>query len=275
MDLYNDFAYQTSRQMTLKYSSSFGISSKLFSSDIKKHIYAIYGLVRVADEIVDTYMSQAAAEILEQLRSDTYLAIDRGYSVNPLVHSFALTARQYGIDKTIINPFFDSMAMDLSPKTYNTDLYHDYIHGSAEVVGLMCLRVFFQGDDRLYAKLRDGAAALGAGYQKVNFLRDLAADHGQLDRIYFPGYTFDSFDEAAKMSVIADIEADFNKADAAIKGLPSNCQTAVRLSLNYYSQLLYKLKITPIQVIKRQRVRVKTAHKLWILLVTIIKEKIK
>ncbi len=272
MDLYTRVAYQTSRHLTLAYSTSFGISSKLFSASIRPHIYAVYGLVRVADEIVDTYTGTDQRELLDALELETYTAIKTGYSTNLIVHAFALTARQYGITKTIIAPFFTSMRMDLSPQTYTEKLYKTYIYGSAEVIGLMCLRVFCSGNDTQYESLREGAQALGAAYQKVNFLRDLASDSQSLNRMYFPGTTFASFDEAAKKAIIDDIEKDIRLAKESLARLPKSSRVAVSTSLSYYSTLLEKLRHTSAERIKQKRVRVNNAHKLALLVKTIAKE---
>lgn len=273
MELYTKVAYETSRHLTLSYSSSFGISSRFFSKRIQPHIHAIYGLVRVADEIVDTYKGPDSHQLLDDLEQLTYETIKSGYSTNPIVHAFALTARSYGINRKLIGPFFDSMRMDLAPQTYSADKYDQYIHGSAEVVGLMCLRVFCNGNDTEYDRLEPGAAALGAAYQKVNFLRDLAADYKELGRLYFPGITFEHFDESAKTSIIADIKNDFTKALPALRQLPASSRKATLISYVYYSELLKKLEHTSASTIKRTRVRVPSRRKLSLIVSTLIKER--
>lgn len=266
MDLYAETAYQLSRELTLRYSTSFGQSSKLFSKTIQPHIYAIYGLVRIADEIVDTYVGPRQATLLKELEDDTYQAMRIGYSANPIVHAFALTANQYGISKALIKPFFESMRLDLKPQQYTTDLYAAYIYGSAEVIGLMCLRVFTDGNAAQYKQLAPGAKALGAAYQKVNFLRDIASDHHERGRMYFPDMTFETFDEAAKAGIIADIESDFSAALPAVHALPANAQKAVELSYRYYMELLKKLKVTPASTIKTRRIRVSNGKKISLML---------
>lgn len=273
MELYNRVAYNSSRALTLAYSSSFGISSRFFDKDIQPHIYAVYGLVRIADEIVDTYKGPDAAMQLDQLEADTFAAISSQYSTNPIVHAFALTAAIYHIDADIIKPFFASMRMDLSPQLYTSDLYQTYIHGSAEVVGLMCLRVFCKGDAAQYEALRPGACALGSAYQKVNFLRDLASDYRELGRLYFPNETFDAFDEAAKQRIIADIKSDFVTANNSLNKLPRSSQLAVRMSYVYYTELLHILSNTPVETIKTTRVRVSSLRKTWLLIRTVVKTK--
>ena len=269
MDLYARVAYANSKHLTLSYSSSFGISSRFFSKDIQPHIYAVYGLVRIADEIVDTYKGPDAAQLLDDFEQTTYRSIASGYSTNPIIHAFALTARNYSIDKQLIAPFFESMRMDIHPQDYSPQDYEKYIYGSAEVVGLMCLRVFCGGNTNEYKKLEKGAAALGSAYQKVNFLRDLAADYKELGRLYFPGVMFDTFDERAKQAVITDIKNDFSDAVSSLRQLPSNSRLATMISYVYYTDLLKKLERTPVAVIKTTRVRVPSSRKLLLIAKTL------
>lgn len=268
MDLYTKVAYENSRHLTLSYSTSFGISSRLFGSHIKSHIYAIYALVRIADEIVDTFKGESAPELLDSFEQQTYEAIKTGYSTDLTIHAFAQTARQYGIGHQLIKPFFDSMRMDLSPQTYSDKNYRAYIHGSAEVVGLMCLRVFLNGNDKRYDELSDGAAALGSAYQKVNFLRDMAADYKELGRLYFPGVTYDAFDEHAKQMIINDINHDFELALPSLRQLPPSSRKATYMSYVYYKELLSKLEQTPATIIKQTRIRVPSSRKLTLLVRT-------
>lgn len=265
MELYNKVAYAVSRLVTLDYSTSFGSSTKLFAKEIQPHIYAIYGLVRVADEVVDTYKGKDREDVLNALEQDVYTALKRGYSTNPIIQSFVLTANEYGISRTLIHPFFVSMLMDVKPVEYTQKLYETYIYGSAEVIGLMCLKVFVNGDDAQYTRLEKGARALGSAYQKVNFLRDMAADYKELGRVYFPGVTFDGFDDATKNKIIKDIERDFSAAKKAVARLPQSSQRAVGLSIVYYGALLEKLKKTPADVIKQKRVRINDFKKALLL----------
>lgn len=267
MELYDKVAYESSRHLTLRYSTSFGISSRFFSKDIQPHIYAIYGLVRIADEIVDAYKGPDAGTQLDDFEQETYRAIAASYSTNPIVHAFAKTAGIYGIDKTLIGPFFESMRMDLSPQTYSSADYKKYIHGSAEVVGLMCLKVFVDKDDTQYKKLSHGAAALGSAYQKVNFLRDMAADYKELGRLYFPDISYESFNETSKITIINDIKRDFKDAKFSLDQLPLSCRKATSISYAYYTELLKILQATPAITIKQKRVRV-PAHRKTTLLVT-------
>ena len=275
MELYTSVSYDLSKQLTLSYSSSFGISSRLFTPELKLHIYAVYGLVRIADEIVDTYRGEDAREQLDAFEKDTLAAIETGYSTNPIIHAFAQTARKYTITIELLQPFFASMRIDLSPAAYRDEDYQSYIHGSAEVVGLMCLKVFCEGDERMYTTLAPGATALGAAYQKVNFLRDIASDHTELGRMYFPGINFDTFDEREKALIVADIKADFNTADSAIHKLPTSCRTAVRVSYTYYTKLLKKLGETPVSTLKERRIRISTPRKLWLLMKTVLTQRIR
>lgn len=265
MDRYDLVAADIARLTMLRYSSSFGISSRLFSADIRPHIYNIYGLVRFADEIVDTYRGADAPGLLNELEAQTYNGLKSGFSTNPIVHAFCLTARRFGIDRKLIKPFFTSMRMDLTPTVYDSTSYKAYIHGSAEVIGLMCLRVFVAGDQTSYSHLASGAARLGAAYQKVNFLRDLAADSQELERFYFPGYDLASFDEAAKQAVISDIKADFAAAMPALRQLPKSARRAVALSAVYYRELLDKLAAAPVAEIKQRRLRIGSSRKLALL----------
>lgn len=256
VDLYLSISEEVSRLMTQRYSTSFGMASRLFAKQIRQDIYNIYGFVRVADEIVDTYTGKDRLEILDAFEQQTYQDLTRGYSTNPVIHAFVSTCLQFGISKTLIAPFIESMRMDTDAKRYTVDKYQQYIYGSAEVVGLMCLKVFCQGDNAEYKKLEPGARALGAAYQKVNFLRDIHDDYERLGRYYFPVGTFKTFDEATKEAIVSDISADFATAKIAIEQLPASAQKAVKASYVYYSALLQKLKATPAERIKQQRIRV-------------------
>lgn len=262
MELYTTTSYELSRRLTERYSTSFSLSSSLFSTDIQPHIYAIYGLVRIADEIVDTYKKSDANSELKLLHDMVKSAIKSGYSTNPIVHAFACTVRNYKIEPSLINSFFESMQSDL---TFNnnttTKQYQDYIYGSAEVVGLMCLKIFTGKDDKLYAQLQKGAQALGAAYQKINFLRDIKDDYEQLGRVYFPGVKFETFNDDDKNEIIADIEADLKIAAPTISKLPIKARRAVAASYNYYYRLLQKLQKTPANTIKSRRIRLPNIEK--------------
>jgi phytoene synthase len=261
MDLYGQVSTELSGILTRRYSTSFSSASRLFSPELRSHIYAIYALVRIADEIVDTYQGDDRLHLLDDLEQEVTAAISRGYSANPLVHAYSLTSRKYGIGADLTAPFFASMRMDIDHQTYTPHLYRTYIHGSAEVVGLMCLKVFCHGNQVDYDRLAPGAAKLGAAYQKVNFLRDIAADHAELGRYYFPNSSFESFDEAAKMRIISETRRDFAAALPYIRALPVQARPAVAMSYAYYTRLLTKLERTPADVIKTTRIRLPAQQK--------------
>lgn len=260
MELYTKTAYKLSAQLTSAYSTSFSHSMTLFPAAMRRHIAAIYGLVRIADEIVDTYAGRDQKKLLDELEKETRQALKRGYSPHPIVHAFAQTAREFHIGQDLIRPFFKSMRMDLAPQKYTGKTYAAYIEGSAEVVGLMCLKVF-TADSALYKKLEKGARHLGAAYQKVNFLRDIHADAQKLGRWYFPYGSFENFDDALKNRIVRNIERDFQKAQTAAEQLPSSARPAVLLSIAYYQALLAKIRRTPAKRLKQKRIRVSNLHK--------------
>ena len=264
MDLYTKTAYQLAEQLTKKYSTSFSLSSSLFAPTIRSHIFAIYGMVRLADEIVDTYQGADALQQLNAFEQQVLqtLAMPTPYSTNPIIHAFCLTAQKFGIAKSLIMPFFASMREDLTRKTFSEQQYKTYIYGSAEVIGLMCLRVFTASDDERYTQLAPGAQALGSAYQKVNFLRDIAADWNERQRFYLPNTTFKAFDDDAKRTIEADITQDFMNAHTAIRELPQSARRAVATSELYYQKLLENIKRTPASKLKTTRVRVPDAYKL-------------
>jgi 15-cis-phytoene synthase len=261
MDHYTFVSYATAKHITKYYSTSFSLSSRLFDRGVRPHIYAIYGLVRVADEIVDTYRGEAAADELDTFEAATIEALKTGYSANPIIHAFVHTAREYGIDVTEIKPFFESMRRDLSKVAFTEQEYERYIYGSAEVVGLMCLKVFTEGNTKKYQELEAGAKALGSAYQKVNFLRDISNDVSRLGRVYFPNVADGALDEDQKAVIIADISKDFAVAETYISKLPSSARRAVKTSYLFYSKLLKKLARTPVNVLMKQRIRVSPGTK--------------
>ena len=262
MELYTNTAYDAARLFTKAYSTSFGLSIRLFETSLRPYVYALYGLVRVADEIVDSYRGADADQQLAALEQETAAALKIGYSTNPIAHAFAVTARQFAIGHDLIEPFFASMRMDTKKTTHYTQKqYETYIYGSAEVIGLMLLKLCT--DDVTYAALAEPARRLGAGYQKVNFLRDIAADHS-IGRWYFPDYKYETFDEAAKEAIVLDIARDFKAAKRALAKLPRQTRQAIRLSFRYYSELLKKIEATPAETLRQHRVRVPDAQKLWL-----------
>lgn len=266
MEDYTALSYEFAERLTRRYSTSFGLSTRLLSPAIRPHIYAIYGMVRLADEIVDTHANlDHAQQELHALELQTLKALGTGYSTNPLLHAFALSARHYGIEQELIKPFFASMRMDLHTTTHTAASYKTYIYGSAEVVGLMCLKVFTGGDTQTYNRQRAGAQALGRAYQKVNFLRDYAADTKQLGRHYFPGDTGE-LSESLQQAVVNDISKDFITARPAIDTLPASCRRAVALSYSYYTQLLTLLAETDVATLATTRIRVNNGKKAWLYL---------
>lgn len=265
MEFYTETSRQMSRLLTNKYSTSFSLSSRLFNLSVRTHIYAIYGLVRVADEIVDSYPGSNKRDLLDKLYADVLSAIRSGFSPNPVVHAFAVTAASYCINQDLIEPFFKSMKMDIDKSTYDKKEYEEYVYGSAEVVGLMCLRVFTNNDQAEYERLRPGAQALGSAYQKVNFLRDMQADYTTLGRVYFPAIDYDTFSEQDKTAIIRDIEADFERAESAAQELPPSARKAVRASMMYYRRLLRAMANASVEDIRRQRYRVPDTYKILLL----------
>ena len=262
MEQYDQTCRKLARQLTHSYSTSFSSAIRFYKPDIRPHIYNIYALVRIADEIVDTYNGPDQAKILNDLEASVYQAIDNHYSDNVIVHAFQISANQYGIERSLIAPFFESMRMDLKPLKYTDKKYQQYIYGSAEVVGLMCLKVFAGST---YADVESGARHLGAAFQKVNFLRDISDDYHKRGRFYFPNTSFDSFDEAAKHRIIIDIKDDFKHAKVAVDMLPGNSRAAIVLAYDYFYALLKKLEATPAATLKQRRIRVNNYHKFWLM----------
>lgn len=261
LERYDSCAQLTSAIITNYYSDSFSAGIKLFAKDIRQDIYNIYGLLRIADEIVDGYQGKDSKLLLRRLEKDVYTSLERGFSVNSVVHAFCLTARKYAIGKSLIKPFFESMYMDIVRKTHTFASYTRYIHGSAEVVGLMCLKVFVGGDEKKYKELKHGALSLGAAFQKVNFLRDIREDYEERGRYYFPYGSYEKLDEVTKTIIVRTIEADFNHSKAYIEKLPKQARFGVYLAYKYYSRLLRKLQTTSVIKIKTSRVRLDLLEK--------------
>jgi phytoene synthase len=267
VDQYTATSYKISKLVTNAYSTSFGLSIRLFESSLRPHVYAVYALVRIADEIVDTHTGTDQRELLDNLENETKRALTSGYSTNPVVHAFTHTARLYEITDALLAPFFKSMRMDLTPQKFDQKKYEDYIFGSAEVVGLMCLKIF-TNEKKQYNSLEKAAKKLGAAYQKVNFLRDIAADADVLGRWYFPISSKEAFDEKAKNTIIKDIENDFAAAKKAIEKLPPSSRKAVTLSYDYYLGLLKKIKQTSAADLMKKRIRINNPRKLALLVQT-------
>lgn len=256
MDTYTYGAGKASRVVTETFSHSFSSAIGLLDQSIRQDIYNIYGLVRVADEIVDSYQGKDAEKLLNDLEQDVYQTLGSGFSANIIVHSFCNTAMRYDISRDLIDPFFESMRTDLTKKSFTVEEYQTYIYGSAEVVGLMCLKVFTHNTPELYDKLKTGASALGAAYQKVNFLRDIKDDLETRGRFYFPNCSYGNFDDNAKREIIDDIKKDLALAENAVKNLPKNARFATQLSCDYYEALLSELEKIPASTLKERRVSV-------------------
>jgi phytoene/squalene synthetase len=262
--LFHDVSHECSRITTKRYSTSFSSAIKLLHADIQGPIYDIYGLVRFADEIVDTFHDHDKALLLSNFKKETYDAIERGISLNPILHSFQITVNRYNIDLALVEAFFKSMEFDLEKACYDANGYAEYIYGSAEVVGLMCLYVFCDGNQEQYEKLRPSAQSLGSAFQKVNFLRDVSADYQQLNRVYFPGVDFNAFTPEMKDSIEQDIEKDFRDAYEGIIKLPLKARFGVYLAYKYYLSLFKKIKAVQPQRILEERIRIPNYHKAWV-----------
>lgn len=274
MELFDETTLKCSRLITQHYSTSFTLGIKTLEAKYRLPIYAVYGFVRYADEIVDTFHDYDKAELLSSFRADTYKAIRSRISLNPVLHSFQLIVNQYGIDRELIEAFLKSMEMDLHQQEYNQYGYAEYIYGSAEVVGLMCLRVFCEGNTQMYESLKEPARRLGAAFQKVNFLRDIRSDYQDRGRVYFPGINFNAFTESAKRDIEADIQADFDAAYQGIIRLPQGAKWGVYLAYVYYKALFKKIKKMAPSRILNERIRVPDNQKMALLVQTYFQHKL-
>jgi len=262
---YDKVTETCSKIVTQSYSTSFSLATKMLDSSIRNHIYNIYGFVRFADEIVDTFHDFPKEELLNRFEKDLNFSLEKKISLNPILNSFQLTVNKYNIDRKLISAFLKSMRWDLNKNIYKTDKeYKEYIYGSADVVGLMCLKVFVKGDDNLYFKLKPAAMSLGSAFQKVNFLRDLKKDYQELDRTYFPNVDFNHFDEETKSNIINEIENDFSLALKGIFDLPIESRFGVYTAYKYYNKLLKKLKNIPSKKIQNARIRVPNYQKMGV-----------
>jgi phytoene/squalene synthetase len=266
--LFDKTTFECSKLITQRYSTSFTLGIKTLDKKFHLPIYAVYGFVRYADEIVDTFHDKDKKALLDRFKSDAYEAIDEKISLNPVLHAFQLIVNQYKIDKDLIEAFLRSMEMDLDFKTYNDSRYHEYIYGSAEVVGLMCLKVFCEGDNSMYESLKSPACKLGAAFQKVNFLRDIKSDFEERGRVYFPGVDFNSFDKSTKHLIEEDIQKDFDEALDGIRRLPIGAKMGVKVAYLYYQKLFDKIKSLPPETITQERIRIPNSRKLSLLLST-------
>ena len=260
--LFDQVSNECSIRVTKKYSTSFSSAVKMLAPSIRQDIYNIYGFVRFADEIVDSFHDYDKEFLFDRFQKDLNFALDQKISLNPILNSFQYTVNKYNIPKKLITSFMKSMKMDLYKSEYKTnEEYNEYIYGSADVVGLMCLQVFVKGDIEKYNELKDSAMRLGSAFQKVNFLRDLKADFEELNRTYFPNTDLSQLDENSKQEIIKEIESDFEAAFIGIKKLPIEARFGVYTAYRYYKKLLLKLKKTPSTEIKNSRIRVSDYQK--------------
>ncbi len=264
IELFNTLSKQCSKKTTQLYSTSFASAVKLLHRDLQQPIHNIYGFVRLADEIVDTFHSHDKQYLLNQFKQATNEAIEKRISLNPILHSFQQTVHAFDIDQPLIDSFLYSMELDLNKTTYDSTGYAEYIYGSAEVVGLMCLKVFCENDNERYNSLKPFAKSLGAAFQKVNFLRDIKADAEQLGRMYFPGCDFNQFSERDKLSIEADIQKDFDHAFKGIVQLPLKARLGVYVAYKYYVALFKKIKRLQSATILEKRVRIADHNKFFI-----------
>ena len=264
--LFDTVSYDCSRLVTQSYSTSFSSAVRMLGSSIRQDIYNIYGFVRFADEIVDTFHGYDKEQLFDKFEQDLLLAIQDRISLNPILNSFQHTVHKYHIPKELIDAFMKSMKLDLIKTEYRTkEEYNEYIYGSADVVGLMCLKVFVKGNAELYEKLKHSAMRLGSAFQKVNFLRDLKTDYEDLNRTYFPNADLKNLNEHSKKEIISEIEADFETGFHGIKNLPIEAKFGVYTAYIYYRKLLAKLKKTPSAQIKNTRIRVPDYQKMSLL----------
>lgn len=272
LTLYDTIALRCSREVTTGYSTSFSLGIRTLARRHRPAIYAVYGFVRLADEIVDTFFGHRQREMLDKFRADTAEAISEGVSSNPVLHSFQWAVNTYNIDREFIDAFLYSMEMDLEQKNHDAKSYSEYIYGSAEAVGLMCLRVFCNGDPQLFERLREPARKLGSAFQKVNFLRDIGSDYTDRGRVYFPGVDFGNFSVADKRQIEEDIASEFRAALTGIRGLDRGSRRGVYLAYSYYLALFGKIRKTPPEAVTGQRFRISDGRKMLLLIKVIARD---
>lgn len=274
--LFDDISNESATLITKKYSTSFSIAVSLLAPSIRQAIYNIYGFVRVADEIVDSFEGYPQEDILNRFEEEYSYAIKLGISTNPIINAFQKTVIEYSIDDSLVRAFLRSMRADLSKQIYSSkEEMEDYIYGSADVVGLMCLKVFVNGDTKEYDRLKDAAMSLGSAFQKVNFLRDLKQDYTHLNRTYFPNIDPENLTTEDKNKIVQEIKEDFNAAYIGIKELPKEARFGVYVAYKYYSQLLKKVDKTPAEVLMDKRIRVSNSLKTYLLFQSYISYNIK
>lgn len=274
MDLFDQTTLECSKLITQRYSTSFTLGIKTLDKKFHLPVYAIYGFVRYADEIVDTFHGFDKRALLQRFKEETYQAIEDGVSFNPVLHSFQMMVRKYNIDHELIESFLHSMELDLEETTYDQEGYDEYIYGSAEVVGLMCLKIFCEGDEALYKALVAPAKKLGAAFQKVNFIRDIKSDFEERGRVYFPGVDFNDFTKETKKELEDDIQRDFDEALEGILRLPKGAKLGVYLAYRYYLKLFRKIRQLPASKIKQERIRINDSMKMRILVTTYFQHRI-
>ena len=269
--IFEDVSAECSKLTTKRYSTSFSLGILLLQRKFHDPIYGIYGFVRFADEIVDTFHDHDKLELLDKFESDTYDSIERGISLNPILHSFQKVVREYKVERELIDTFLHSMRMDLNMTEYDRATFNKYILGSAEVVGLMCLRVFCEGDEQMYQNLRPAAMRLGAAFQKVNFLRDLKADFSELGRSYFPNLDFNNFTQQDKLIIEDEIADDFNAALEGIRQLPRGARKGVYVAYMYYLKLFHKIRSVPPEKLMQKRIRIPNRKKMTLMLDSLVR----
>lgn len=274
MNLFDETCFECSKLITTKYSTSFSMGINAFDKRFRYPVYAIYGFVRYADEIVDTFYDHDQRELIDEFKIETFKAIERGISTNPVLQSFQQVVNQYNIEKELIDAFLVSMKMDLDKTAYDDAGYKTYIYGSAEVIGLMCLRIFCDNDNSLYDQLVPKAMSLGSAFQKINFLRDIKSDFEDRGRTYFPEVDFNNFTEADKRLIEADIKKDFDDALLGIKLLPKGSRLGVYVAYIYYLQLFKKIQATAACTIMEKRIRVSDTHKMSLYFKALLHQKL-
>lgn len=270
-NIFDKLSEDCSKLTTTSYSSSFSMGIRLFNRRLRSPIYSIYGFVRLADEIVDSFHGYDRKYLLDKFKKETEEALEQKISLNPILNAFQKVVHDFHIEKSLIDTFLKSMEMDLQKVDYNEEKYREYILGSAEVVGLMCLHVFTEGDNALYHELKPFAMKLGAAFQKINFLRDLSADYHSLGRTYFPNINMEKFTAFEKKLIEAEIEQDFNEAFIGIRKLPSSSKAGVYLAFVYYKSLFKKIKNVPVQRVLDERIRISNGRKFGLMIHSMIK----
>jgi len=272
-EIFDKLSAQCSEMITKRYSTSFSLGIYFLNERLRQPIYSIYGFVRLADEIVDSFHNYNKAILLSKFKRDCFEAIEDGISLNPVLNAFQQVVNTYHIDKELIELFLQSMEMDLQQEQYTPEKYNQYILGSAQVVGLMCLQVFTEGNKQQYEKLKDSAMQLGSAFQKVNFLRDVNADYFTLSRTYFPNVNLSSFSNKEKKIIEEEIEAEFQHALIGIRQLPASSRNGVYLAYVYYKKLFNKIKSSTAEKVMSGRIRISNAHKFGLMFDSIIRYK--